>query len=98
VASRALGLVSQARALVELTQDVPKPPVYLLEHGDMLIRRPARQPAQPGHGLVDPLISRWGEEAARLPVPPSGPLVRLMQVFIVHVRYPPRGTLPSDVD
>jgi hypothetical protein len=96
VASRALVLVSQARALVELAQDVPEPPVYLFEHGDMLVRRPARQAAQPGDGIVDPLVTcrrcfPW--EAT-----PRGTLNRLMQVFIVHVRYPPRGTLPSDVD
>jgi hypothetical protein len=97
VASRAV-LVSRARAFIELTQDVPKPPVYFFEHGDVLIRRPAWQAAQPGYGIVDPLITRRWEKAARLLVPPRGPLGRLMQVFIVHVRYPPRGTLPSDVD
>jgi hypothetical protein len=70
VASRALGLVRQARALVKLTQDVPKPPVYLLEHGDMLIHRPARQSVQPGHGVVDPLVTCGWEEAIRLPIPP----------------------------
>ena len=54
---RALVLVSPARALVELAQDVPKPPVHFFEHGDMLIRRPPMQAAQPGHGIVDPLIT-----------------------------------------
>jgi hypothetical protein len=90
VASRALALVS--RALVELTQDVPEPPVHLFEHGDMLINRPSRQAAQPGHGIVDPLIT------CREYLPgPYGP-GRLLHVLLVHVRYPPRGTLPSDVD
>ncbi len=58
VASRpVLVLVSRARALSELTQDVPKPPVHLFEHGDMLIGRPTRQTAQSGYGFVDPVIT-----------------------------------------
>ena len=45
-------------ALVELAQDVPELPVHLFEHGDVLVRRGARQAAQPGHGRVYPVVAR----------------------------------------
>ena len=45
-------------ALVDLAQDVPELPVHLFEHGDVLVRRDARQAAQPGQGRVHPVVAR----------------------------------------
>jgi hypothetical protein len=101
------------RALVELAQDVPEVPVHLFEHGDVLVGRDARQPTQPGHGRVYPVVARRRKfDHRRLAGGCHGrtrPLsfgIRVLTffpstivwVFLVHVRYPPRGTLPSDVD
>ena len=32
--------------------------MHLFEHGDVLVRRGARQAAQPGHGRVYPVVAR----------------------------------------
>jgi len=94
-----------------LAQDVPKPSVHLFEHGDVLVRRGSGQAAQAGHGRVHPVVAggRCFDRRTRLPAGRRGgrpgpfgikvlTLSTLVWVFLVHVRYPPRGTLPSDVD
>ena len=86
--------------LVELAQDVPEPPVHLFEHGDMVLDGQARQAAQPGHGTIDPLIACrgcWDHDSFGIDILTFIPCT-LVWVFLIHVRYPPRGTLPSDAD
>jgi hypothetical protein len=87
--------------------------VHLLEHDDVLFRWTCGQAAQPGHGRVHPVVARrrrFGRSAGLPAVRRCGEpgpfgikililtLKTLVWVFLVHVRYPPRGTLPSDVD
>jgi len=87
--------------------------VHLFEHGDVLLRRGARQAAQPGHGRVYAIVACGRQfDRRRLAVSRHGRtrpfsfgirvltfvLCTVVWVFLVHVRYPPRGTLPSDVD
>jgi hypothetical protein len=83
--------------LGELAQDVPEPPVHLFQDGHVILRGPAAQAAQPGDGGIHPGVASWrwsGQTSFGIKV-----LIFLPGVqFLIHVRYPPAGTLPSDAD
>jgi hypothetical protein len=87
--------------------------VDLLEHGDVLIHRAPGQAAEDAHGRVHAVIARGRQpdgRAGRVVVGVHGEpasfgigiltliFKTLVWVFVVQVRYPPRGTLPSDAD
>jgi hypothetical protein len=86
--------------------------VYLLEHGDVLIHRVPGQAAEAAHGRVYPVIARGrqpGGRAWRSVIGGHGDpasfgtgiltlILETLWVFVVQLRYPPRGTLPSDAD
>jgi hypothetical protein len=87
--------------------------MYLLEHGDVLIDRAPGQAAEAAHGRVHPVIARGRQpdgQPGRVVVGGHGDpasfgigiltliLNTLVWVFVVQLRYPPRGTLPSDAD
>ncbi len=70
--------------------------MYLFQHGYMLIRGHDWQAAQPGYGLIHPVITRrrkrnHGSFTAVLTR--AGDLVvmlySLVWVFLIHMRYPP---------
>jgi hypothetical protein len=86
-----------ALVFCELAQDVPEPPVHLFQDGHVILRGYAAQPAQPGDGGIHPGVAGWGwvsQTAFGIKI-----LIFLPGVqFLVHVRYPPAGTLPSDAD
>jgi hypothetical protein len=87
--------------------------VDLLEHGDVLIDRAPGQAAEAAHGRVHAVIARGRQPDGRArrvvigghgePAPfGTGILTLILNTlvweFVVQVRYPPRGTLPSDAD
>jgi hypothetical protein len=87
--------------------------VYLLEHGDVLIYRVPGQAAETAHGRVHAVIARgrqpdgrpWRVVLGGHGHPASfgiGILTLILNtlvwVFVIQLRYPPRGTLPSDAD
>jgi hypothetical protein len=87
--------------------------VHLLEHGDVLIDRAPGQAAEAAHGRVHAVIARGRQpdgRAWRVVVGGHGDpasfgigiltliLNTLVWVFVVQLRYPPPGTLPSDAD
>jgi hypothetical protein len=43
----------------QIVQDVAEPSVHLFEHGDVLLGRPALQPAQARDGVIHPHVTGW---------------------------------------
>jgi hypothetical protein len=73
--------------------------VRLFEHGHVLLGWRARQAAQRRHGLIDARVT-GGRGTRPRPFRIQGLTFFLWSGvwdFLIHVRYPPRGTLPSDV-
>ncbi len=85
----------------------------LLEHGDVLIHRAPGQAAETADGRVHAVIARGRQpdgRTGRVVIRDHGDAASfgigiltlifrtVVWVFVVQVRYPPRGTLPSDAD
>jgi hypothetical protein len=87
-------------ALGKFAQDVAEPAVHLFKDGDMVVHRRAGEAGQVGDGCIHPCVARYRgirhcSFGIKISIFIPGTLV---WVFLVHVRYPPRGTLPSDAD
>jgi hypothetical protein len=69
--------------------------VYLFQHGDVLLRRPAWQAAQARDGVIHACVTGFWRFSH---VPFGIRVLIFVWVFVSHLLYPPAGTLPSDAD